>query len=197
MTISHHPTDMTLAAFASGTLDEGRTLVVATHVSTCPDCRRAVRSFERSRGMALEDAQPVSLKPEALQQVLRQISDDGLPEVTAIAEVQGETPSAPMAAYSVGAWRRIAPGLQFRPVAVPPADGTRVFMLKAAPGTRIPITRMPVSNGPACCRARSAISSAATAPAISTRLTIQSSTGRSWKKVSSAFVWWRCKARSS
>ncbi len=114
MTISHHPTDMTLAAFASGTLDEGRTLVVATHVSTCPDCRRAVRSFERSRGMALEDAQPVSLKPEALQQVLRQISDDGLPEVTAIAEVQGETPSAPMAAYSVGAWRRIAPGLQFR-----------------------------------------------------------------------------------
>ena len=41
-------------------------------------------------------------------------------------------------AYSLGKWRRIAPGLQWRPVAVPAAEGTRVFMLKAAPGIRIP-----------------------------------------------------------
>ena len=74
MTIAHHPTDPTLAAFAAGALDEGRALVVSTHLITCPDCRRAVRSFEQLRGIALEDAVPVHLEEEALQRALQQIS---------------------------------------------------------------------------------------------------------------------------
>ena len=36
MTISHHPTDETLAAFAAGGLDEARALVVATHLGAVP-----------------------------------------------------------------------------------------------------------------------------------------------------------------
>ena len=61
MTIAHHPTDLTLAAFAAGTLDEGRALVVSTHLATCPTCRKAVRSFEHLRGVALQDGEPAAL----------------------------------------------------------------------------------------------------------------------------------------
>ena len=60
MTIAHHPSDLTLAAFAAGTLDEGRGLVVATHLATCAACRKAVRSFSRMpprAGIALEDGE--------------------------------------------------------------------------------------------------------------------------------------------
>jgi putative transcriptional regulator len=138
MTIAHHPTDPTLAAFAAGTLDEGRALVVSTHVVTCPDCRRAVRSFERLRGIALEDAKPADLEVRALQRALQRISTEEPAPAIAVGRDRSETAPAPLSAYTLGPWRRIAPGLQWRPVAVPAAEGTRVFMLKAAPGVRIP-----------------------------------------------------------
>ncbi len=138
MTIAHHPTDPTLAAFAAGTLDEGRALVVSTHVATCSDCRRAVRSFERLRGIALEDAEPVGLEEGALQRALQQISSDEAAQAISPGGGRSQAWPTPLSAYSLGAWRRIAPGLQFRPVEVPETEGTRVFMLKAAPGIRIP-----------------------------------------------------------
>jgi putative transcriptional regulator len=138
MTIAHHPTDPTLAAFAAGTLDEGRALVVSTHLVGCAVCRGAVRSFERLRGIALEDGEPVGLEEGALQRALRKISSDGPAEATAPDRDHSEARPTPLSAYSLGKWRRIAPGLQWRPVAVPAAEGTRVFMLKAAPGIRIP-----------------------------------------------------------
>jgi putative transcriptional regulator len=138
MTIAHHPTGPTLAAFAAGTLDEGRALVVSTHLVGCAVCRRAVRSFEQLRGIALEDAEPVHLEEGALQRALQQISSGEPARVIPPDHERSEARPTPLSAYSLGAWRRIAPGLQFRPVAVPPTEGTRVFMLKAAPGIRIP-----------------------------------------------------------
>ena len=138
MTIAHHPTDPTLAAFAAGALDEGRALVVSTHLITCPDCRRAVRSFERLRGIALEDAVPVHLEEGALQRALQQISSGETVEAAPLDRDPSGARPPPLSAYSLGDWRRIAPGLQWRPVAVPAPERTRVFMLKAAPGIKIP-----------------------------------------------------------
>ena len=40
--------------------------------------------------------------------------------------------------YELGPWRWVAPGLRHRVVKVPSEGGTRVFMLKAAPGLKIP-----------------------------------------------------------
>jgi putative transcriptional regulator len=135
MTITHHPSGMTLAAFAAGPLDEGRALVVSTHLLTCPACRKAARSFEYARGVALQDSVPAPMAADALQRALREISFD--------APVQGGDRVAaahadPLSAYPLGAWRRIGGKLQWRSVGVPAEQGTRVFMLKAAPGTNIP-----------------------------------------------------------
>jgi len=137
MTITHHPSDVTLAAFAGGTLDEGRALVVSMHLGACPACRAAVRTFERLRGIALMDGEGAALKAGALERALAAISSAEPPSAAKLEDVQAEWP-APLSAYPLGTWRRIGGGVQWRSVGAPAEGGTRVFMLKAAPGTRIP-----------------------------------------------------------
>ena len=73
MTIVHHPTDASLAAFASGTLDECRGLVVATHLSLCAHCRNAVRAFEAVGGFLLEGAEPTGMSAGALERAMAQL----------------------------------------------------------------------------------------------------------------------------
>jgi putative transcriptional regulator len=137
MTITRHPSDVTLAAFAAGTLDEGRALVVSTHLCACPACRAAVRTFERLHGIALTDGEGAPLKTGALERALAAISSTEPPPASARDGVHAEWPG-PLSAYPLGRWRRIGGGVQWRSVGVPAEAGTRVFMLKAAPGTRIP-----------------------------------------------------------
>jgi putative transcriptional regulator len=141
MTISHHPTDPTLAAFAAGTLDEGRALVVSTHLSTCPACRTAVRAFEALRGVALKEAEPLPMAVDALQRALQAIAVEAplqAPTQAASTTRAASDLPAPLSSYRLGPWRRIWRGLEFREVGTSKDQGTRVFMLKAAPGIRIP-----------------------------------------------------------
>jgi putative transcriptional regulator len=137
MTIAHHPPDLTLADFAAGTLDQGGALVVSTHLASCPACRKAVRSFERVRGVVLENAEPQPMAADAVQRAFAAISSDDWLAPAKRDSSRSEWP-APLSSYPLGTWRWIGPGVQWRSVAVPAEQGTRVFMLKAAPGTRIP-----------------------------------------------------------
>jgi len=136
MSIIHHPSDQALGAFAAGTLDEGRALVVATHVATCPACRKTVRAFERIGGAALEDVQPAALAADALENTLAALS--AADASAGQAEPASSDVPAPLSHYRLGGWRWIGPGIYWRPVGVPRESGTRVFMLKAAPGTKLP-----------------------------------------------------------
>ena len=46
MSIHHHLSDTTLGAFTAGTLIETISLVVASHISICPDCRKRKDQLE-------------------------------------------------------------------------------------------------------------------------------------------------------
>lgn len=135
MTITHHPSDEALVAFASGTLDEARSVVVATHVSVCPRCRELVRVLEQAGGTMIEQASPAALRAEALEATLSRI--DGPPPAAVKRQARQDYPEA-LAPYDVGRWRWIGPGIYWRKADVPSTDGTRVFMLKAAPGSSLP-----------------------------------------------------------
>jgi putative transcriptional regulator len=137
MTITHHPNDAALAAFASGTLDEARNLVVATHLSLCAECRKAVRAFEHLGGELLDELTPTSMSAGALERAMAQL---GQPEMILPVPLDSRVENfpAPLAQYDLGSWRWIGRGVQWRPVAVSSAENCRVFMLKAAPGTRLP-----------------------------------------------------------
>ncbi|MFN0192818.1 MAG: ChrR family anti-sigma-E factor [Aestuariivirga sp.] len=50
MTINHHLDDATILAYAAGTLDPAISIVVASHIAWCPECRAEVRRAERIGG---------------------------------------------------------------------------------------------------------------------------------------------------
>jgi putative transcriptional regulator len=140
MNITHHPGDATLAAFTSGTFDEGRSLVVAVHLSLCPQCRRAVRAFAHVGGALLDDIEPTAMRADALERAMAQIDRAEMTPAStpALRDPVGTDLPAPLARYAIGSWRWLGRGVQWRPVAVSSAPDSRVFMLKAAPGTRLP-----------------------------------------------------------
>ena len=137
MTIKHHPSDATLAAYASGTLDQARGLVVATHLSLCAQCRVAVNKFESVGGAVLEDSEPVTMSSGALQRAMAALGPLEIIQPTIGGENPPEFPE-PLSRYAMGPWRWIGRGVQWRAVDVASDDGVRVFMLKAVPGTRLP-----------------------------------------------------------
>lgn len=138
----HHPKNTTLADFAAGMLDEGRSLVVASHLAMCGHCRAFVAALEEAGGQLLTEVAPVAMASDAAARALRVLDSE------ANAPRAGERKNAAMPVwqperntlldYELGPWRRVAPGLHHRVVKVPPGGGTRVFMLKAAPGMKIP-----------------------------------------------------------
>src|SRR3978361_823684 len=113
MTISHRPTDATLAAFAAGTLDEGRALVVATHLAMSAESRKIVQTFESVGGAMLEDAQPVALSAGALQRTLDKLSIDRPAIVARMKAAAADLPAA-LAGYEITAWRWLGPGIVCR-----------------------------------------------------------------------------------
>jgi putative transcriptional regulator len=136
----HHPKNETLAEFAAGTLGEGRSLVVAAHLAMCGECRGAVAAFEAVGGKMLESIEPVAMSEGAAARALAAIEHEpprAMPAKSAARPVW-QSEQQTLLGYDLGPWRWVAPGLHYRAVKAPEVSGTRVFMLKAAPGLKIP-----------------------------------------------------------
>ncbi|QPC86789.1 transcriptional regulator [Mesorhizobium sp. NBSH29] len=58
MSIGHHLSDEWIVDYASGSLSEGWSLVVATHLALCPSCRRRLDLAERVGGELLAQVEP-------------------------------------------------------------------------------------------------------------------------------------------
>lgn len=140
MTIHHHPSDVTLAAYAAGTLDQGQRMAIATHIGGCSHCRAFVRAMEHVGGIVLERLPPAAMLPGALARVMDRL-DDAEPRPIRIAPPADldDIPGLPdmVRRCRAGSWRWIGPGVHMRPIMLPPSSPTRVFLLKAAPGTRM------------------------------------------------------------
>lgn len=141
MTISQHPTEETLAAYAAGHLDEGRTVVVAAHVAMCPACRGWVSNLVGAGGALLDDLPPAAIAGDALARTIARL-DTAAPAspVRVKPATPADLPMLPASArpYPVGRWQWLGPGVRWRPIGVPHAHGARVFLLKAQPGTTMP-----------------------------------------------------------
>jgi putative transcriptional regulator len=136
MTIYHHPSDETLAAFAAGTLGDARRLIVATHLSLCGQCNDLVHALDHIGGVMLDKISPVAMSHGALPRLLQRLDDlDPAPETAP--NVVGSWP-APLERYTIERWRWVGPGVEWCSVNVPVVNDTRVFMLRAKPGTKLP-----------------------------------------------------------
>lgn len=145
MTITKHPTEETLAAYAAGHLDEGRSIVVQAHAERCAVCRTWIARLWTLGGVQLADLAPTAMSGQSFARVLARIDALGL-RAESSAQRSGassgisDVAALPLAAqdYPAGAWKWMAPGVHWRPLAGPGDHGARVFLLKAAPGTIMP-----------------------------------------------------------
>jgi len=135
---SAHPTSELIAAYAAGTLSDGLSLVVASHLTYCPTCRSAARDFEAVGGTMLRKAPEAELSSSALDAVFAMIDGDTATEVAAPYRDSGESPLPRPIQDVVGqpfdemAWQFRLPGLHEYKL-----DGFEdedVSLLRARPG---------------------------------------------------------------
>jgi len=139
----HHPKDTTLADFAAGTLNEGASLVIATHLMICEECRGFVAALEEVGGQMLDQVEPVAMSEGAASlTAARLMAEPRLSGTMSKARSKAWTSQQEaLLGYDLGPWRWVSPGLHYRTVGVSVDNDTRVFMLKAAPGLKIPAHR--------------------------------------------------------
>ena len=64
--INHHLNDSLLMGYASGNLPEAFSLVVATHISLCDECRARLASFDAVGGALIDNDAEVEMDEESL-----------------------------------------------------------------------------------------------------------------------------------
>lgn len=74
MSVRHHISDELIVAYAAGELDEAVSLLVATHMALCPECRRALEAAEALGGAMLEQAPEAGVSEAELEAVLDRIA---------------------------------------------------------------------------------------------------------------------------
>jgi putative transcriptional regulator len=118
--IAHHPDEVLLIAYASGTADEATSLVVATHLHFCADCRVDVGQLETIGGSLLEELAPRQLAAGALEAMLGRLDQVAPYERPRRTPSCDGTPSV-LRSYLGGdlrdvRWRRMGPHLSYAPL---------------------------------------------------------------------------------
>jgi putative transcriptional regulator len=130
--ILHHSSDATLIARAAGTLPPLHARVLDVHIAACPLCQDALHNLEEVGGAFLAALPPASLRPDALARTLARLDN----EVTAA----HEQPPAPtdLAGLATGRWWWLGPGIRLMPLVRRDTSGTRLDLIRVAPGVAMP-----------------------------------------------------------
>jgi putative transcriptional regulator len=140
MTIRHHLSDPLLMAYAAGQLPEAFSLIVATHVSLCDECRARLLSFEAVGGALIDTVPEVEMAPGSLDAVLARL--DAPPARPAPQPRRGDGLfPAPLADYVGGdlsavKWRPI--GMGVRQAILPTEKSATARLLYIPAGQAVP-----------------------------------------------------------
>lgn len=137
-TIKHHLTDELLLAYSAGTLPEAFSLVVATHISLCDECRARLGSFDTVGGAMLESCESIELSANALDATMSRILA-GAPQ-DAPRPAKGVLP-APLQDYVGGdleavRWRPV--GMGVKQAILPTSADASVRLLYIPAGCAVP-----------------------------------------------------------
>lgn len=137
LSITHHLSDPLLIGYAAGTLPEAFSLIVATHVSLCDDCRARLESYEALGGALMQD-EVAEMSEDSLDQCLARLAAPVVP--VRPAPRRGLFP-APLAAYVGGdldavRWRPL--GMGVRQAILPTARGASARLLYIPAGQSVP-----------------------------------------------------------
>lgn len=141
MNIKHHLDEATLVSYAAGSLSQAMALVVACHISMCPECRARVHKSEAIGGLLLDNLDSASISEGALEQVLSCLDDpEDLEVVSSIHKplIDSDLP-APLADCIGGSisdieWKRIVPGIYYHDLPYKSERGGVSRLMRIAPG---------------------------------------------------------------
>lgn len=135
-TIRHHVSDALLMAYAAGALPEAFSLVVATHVSMCDECRARLGAHEAIGGAVLDDC-AAPLADGALAACLGRL---GAPEARAAVQAlpRGGLFPQPLRDYVGGDLSAV----KWRPLGM----GVRQALLRTGPEARARLLYIPAGQ---------------------------------------------------
>ena len=135
MSVVHHPADELLLSYAAGAIDEATSLVLATHLALCPQCRGTVARAETIGGVMLEDGTSAPLREGALQSVLSRLDTASVAKASA---PRGSFAAPePLRSYLGGdldrvKWTNLAGGIYFKPLFR--RGKARAYLIRSEPG---------------------------------------------------------------
>jgi putative transcriptional regulator len=141
---SHHPADELLLDYATGAASPAESLMIATHLTLCPDCMAATRTLDMAGSILLSALDPARMPPGMLNRTLAAINaaQDEVPAVTSgepLPETQSERPrqiADHLAGVSKAPWRQLPGGFRMRLVVGDDPLG-RVWLFDAPSGMRL------------------------------------------------------------
>ncbi len=136
---THHIDEALLMDYAVGATSEPESLIIATHLALCPQCRAAVRDLEEVGGALLDDVAPEAVADDALAAVLSRIEGETPEpaEVRPALDADAILVPEPLRSYLGGGlesvpWQRTLPSLQvFEVPTGRPELKTRLLRIKA------------------------------------------------------------------
>lgn len=148
MKIKHHLDEATLLSYAAGSMSQAMALVVASHISMCPECRERVKQSEAIGGMLLDSLDTVTIPDDALEQVLKAIEGDSQETGFSASVLQAPVKDSvepfddlpkPLAEVIGGSldnvdWKCIVPGVYYRDLPFKTERGGVSRLLRIAPG---------------------------------------------------------------
>lgn len=134
--VKHHIPDDILAAYAAGTLPHAFAVVVASHISLCPDCRATLEAHQALGGVLLEDNPAVALSDGLRQHLLDRLDDPFVPEP--VFERSGVFPGPVVEALKGREirWKRLGMGVR-QDILSEDSEGS-VRLLYIPPGQAVP-----------------------------------------------------------
>lgn len=145
----HHLDPSTVVSYASGALTAEMSVLVATHLDVCAECRRSVQRAEHIGGRLMEQQQAVHM-PSSAKDTLRLAMLEKLdraeprkapsmPDPQAIDPDRLPAPLHPYfgTSYSALKWRWMGPGMHYLRTTGP--SGGVLLMLKIGSGKRMPV----------------------------------------------------------
>lgn len=136
--ITHHLSPSLLLAYSAGALPEAFSLLVATHVSLCADCRAGVEGFDALGGAILDGYGTAPMGDESLAETIRRIA--GVTDTPAGPPSPGVFPQ-PLQSYVGGdleavRWRPV--GMGVRQAILPTARDATIRLLHIPAGEAVP-----------------------------------------------------------
>jgi putative transcriptional regulator len=138
MTIRHHLSDTLLMGYSSGVLPEAFSLIVATHLSMCDECRARLGAFDTIGGAVLDTCEDVAMSADSLTMAMARLAEPARAEI--VRRPKGAFPE-PLNSYIGGdlasvKWRSL--GMGVKQAVVPTGQRATARLLFIPAGQKVP-----------------------------------------------------------